>query len=1258
MSSNYFQNLQTDPNNFSSFEQNNYLSESRQTLDYSNPNLPSDVRFAYNKDREPNYFVTYALDVLSRGQYASAAFTDTIISQGLSALPSALYNAASEGINPQARLSYTDILNRYAPDFAKNNPYGAFALGLGLDIVLDPITYLGVGLIGKGKKIGTTVVNEVGEKVFKKVLDDELKRIAIDFGDDAARVFEKKMGSLLTRSNQSLIANQSAEKVFQNILSNPEYAANKLSQLGLDDLIGKQLSKEKGFRLFVGLGKKELDLPAYKIIDPILETTGLKRVNEKVSTFINGFSKIQDYKGALPGSDLIKINDELKENLLFFENNLSNINVDLIEDFKDIFKNVNKQDIEIKKVIEAYASIDKAKSSYKSVRGFLTADDEIALTKDAISVANLNPNEIQVLARLNQKYNDLNFVETGVDNLIESVNLFAQSKEANALVSNVDDFIRFKQALLDGTATSFVAESKDLQFKLSSKEFLAEKLGKSQKIGNENIELGRTVLDLTNENILDYAKKNKFTDNFLVALKDKSAIISGIGAETDIQKFGRLLNTKGFNLLTEAETKAIGDITDSAKRTLKQFVFTKKDGSIIRVTQENIKPNVVKFNIIKGVSAPNVNFNTNILGTQKLENIAIEEIPNITKVIKDEVVLDPLGTVIQNKADGGSFAAMYQKALDDGVDINTMALNLYTQRAMKVTKEQSQRAFKSAIQINYGVDKFDDLPKYVKERITYIGEGLYNGQTSESMNKLLKVYDKALNLFKFQVTAFNPSFAPRQTIQNPVQYALFTGKNPLDIFINKNPLPKADPRALTEAAFITANVAPNSFTTQMPDFVRNNLLQINEKAPAFQAIDILKNTENIDNLSNIKISNPFGQVMTGAEFYDAAKKLGLTKGSSTDISFLQRDAEKELSRFLSNVKDKDGVMSFFKDNLKYWNYPSKVEDFFKMAYLINGWRSGMNLKDSAKMVEKALFNYQTGLTQFETRVLKRIIPFYTFQRNAIPALVQTAFNAPGRIATAYKVQEKFFDVWNKLNGGQELTPFERQISPDFIFEQSSVYAGKDEKGRLVYNTFNTLTPFDAINLVQFDKVNGGIDFPATLKKIVMNSLSPFIKMTVELGMNRLMFSDRLLDESDKVGGVGIVLDKLPQPLKNMIGFEKGVDPVSGKEKFYVSPYQAYVAGSFFPAINNIVRPLDPEKTISESVRSLILGSQTYKYDKTELESAYGLTTAREIREIKGKINKAAIENRPNKMEMELKRLENFLRVLDDENSYKNPLKPF
>lgn len=112
------------------------------------------------------FTLDHTLDLLSRGDYASAGFTfhveDVLNKHGstLHALESGLHGAVA-GIKGHEKHTYADVIAKSQTPFGKwlqSHSKTSFAVGLGLDIALDPTTYIGAGLVGKAAKEGAFAV--------------------------------------------------------------------------------------------------------------------------------------------------------------------------------------------------------------------------------------------------------------------------------------------------------------------------------------------------------------------------------------------------------------------------------------------------------------------------------------------------------------------------------------------------------------------------------------------------------------------------------------------------------------------------------------------------------------------------------------------------------------------------------------------------------------------------------------------------------------------------------------------------------------------------------------------------------------------------------------------------------------------------------------------------------------------------------------------------------------------------------------------
>lgn len=75
---------------------------------------------------------------------------------------------------------------------------------------------------------------------------------------------------------------------------------------------------------------------------------------------------------------------------------------------------------------------------------------------------------------------------------------------------------------------------------------------------------------------------------------------------------------------------------------------------------------------------------------------------------------------------------------------------------------------------------------------------------------------------------------------------------------------------------------------------------------------------------------------------------------------------------------------------------SAMEDHSKAAAFINQMNKGQTAREAANNVFNSLFDYELGLTDFERGVLRRIIPFYSWQRFNLPLQVQMFAKNPSR----------------------------------------------------------------------------------------------------------------------------------------------------------------------------------------------------------------------------------------------------------------------
>ena len=124
-------------------------------LDRAQQRQIQDQQNVMQEKQEPTKtgFLNKALDLLSRGNYASANVTlDLVNGGGFTPIKSAV-----DGFTGKSKTVYSDVLG----EMGVENQWVKSGLGWVLDIGLDPITYLGVGAATKGGALGLKFAGKV-----------------------------------------------------------------------------------------------------------------------------------------------------------------------------------------------------------------------------------------------------------------------------------------------------------------------------------------------------------------------------------------------------------------------------------------------------------------------------------------------------------------------------------------------------------------------------------------------------------------------------------------------------------------------------------------------------------------------------------------------------------------------------------------------------------------------------------------------------------------------------------------------------------------------------------------------------------------------------------------------------------------------------------------------------------------------------------------------------------------------------------------
>jgi hypothetical protein len=581
------------------------------------------------------------------------------------------------------------------------------------------------------------------------------------------------------------------------------------------------------------------------------------------------------------------------------------------------------------------------------------------------------------------------------------------------------------------------------------------------------------------------------------------------------------------------------------------------------------------------------------------------------------------------------------------------ALVVYAQRLLSHRDKMANAHFNEATRHAFGLDtsvygkqltreEYNQLPKFARNSIKMLGDAVYPGTMGDEAKSFLKFIDKATSLWKRGAYSIKPSSAPKQLISNTVLGSMEAGIKTFKSF---------DPRAALDAALmVTTRVVPEKAT---PKLIKDLAAKGFGGDAVFAERVANRNLRGWEELSNyakgVKIKSVLGTEWTGEQVLKDMFDKGVIKGFDASGESLKIKVNHALRRNPTSIGSTAGELA------KVWNWPTYAEDYSRAMLYINGLRMGYSPNESVKLVNKALFDYARGLSSIEKNVFKRLIPFYTFPRFAIPTVLKGIVKKPGQPITANKVvnlMEKFFN-------GEGLTPAEQEAIPGFILEQPRVYTGFDKEGKAGFSVFNGLTPFDAISLLVTRK-DGSTDIPRSVEKSVLGAFTPFLKVPAELlirnekgnrGFN--FFTGKTLEEAGKLKGIdpdSRLHTVLPQWVKDSIGWEVRKDPVDGKPKTYVNMYLGHTMSNVIPGLRAYINVGDDTKSPLERTMETILGISKIKVDFKAQQEFDLLKQRKELNDIKTRIKTAQRKGSHNEFTKAQSDYTNFIKAIDRKQS--------
>lgn len=646
-----------------------------------------------------------------------------------------------------------------------------------------------------------------------------------------------------------------------------------------------------------------------------------------------------------------------------------------------------------------------------------------------------------------------------------------------------------------------------------------------------------------------------------------------------------------------------------------------------------------------------------ILKAEQKAGILKEGITNYSNRVY-QAVEDGQGFIFYRKAKTGkvpSFLGSSEARVFDSIEAAKAAgfvpemdaAVLLALRAQSSTKAIAKKNFNTWVDAAYGDLKKAASNPYnhnavkqlkqwnrIAEDIQFIGQSNFPSGLGSAQLEFGKMYDSLLNKFKALATTAKPAFGPKQFVANSLQAIMEQGAKAFKIF---------DPRAMTDAA---------------------TLLMYDKGV-------VRAGTPTAEKILNGVLSNPLGEKRTMKEVLEGAKKYGVLADANLSGEALKHKVQDLLSQdaFIHKTfGDKNaGLGKAIVGSVKYWNIPGSVENLFRLSMYMNGLRIGHTEKMAAALAEKTFFNYRHGLSQFERQWLRRIVPFYSFQRFAVPFTARLIGQHPGRAANLGDAARGLFDGWNKFESGDALNEDERRVVPGYLLEQPHVLAKFNDRMQAVFRTFNNFSPLEMLGMVETtDK--GDIDYNRTMLKSVLAQISPMLKLPFEVLTKKNFFTDQSLDKAKnpKAGKIGKLdpelflgsaagfiqgaqggtRDQAIQFLKQTLSWEQ--DPKTGN--VYINPYIAHTVTSTVPIMSQIIRMSNPDRTPHEKVLDLLAGIGTQKVNLKQSYKIQRFQEKKEVQELQSRIRLALIHGQKTEAEKARDELQELLKSIAEERS--------
>lgn len=309
--------------------------------------------------------------------------------------------------------------------------------------------------------------------------------------------------------------------------------------------------------------------------------------------------------------------------------------------------------------------------------------------------------------------------------------------------------------------------------------------------------------------------------------------------------------------------------------------------------------------------------------------------------------------------------------------------------------------------------------------------------------------------------------------------------------------------------------------------------------PAFHVRNVISSFIQNYQTVGIQAFNP-RTTTEGLAIMKGSKNVMVGRYSADIVHEALRNRFDRSSRFIADLgktitEGLDGTFKVVKD-------PGRLVgnfiEFNQKAQVVSvALRRGDTLERALYLAEKAGFDYSM-ITKFESSVMKRLIPFYTYARRNAELQVRTLAKNPERILNQIKFTKNLGEIF-----GGKMTEEDLKGLPDWALNGLGF---KIADGKF-------LTKFG----VPLEEFTERVDRPM---QSTMTSLNPLIKFPLESYLGFDFFRDQDIIDINRIApgtGKAIMSDKSPDWLKDMMNV-KEYDKPDGTKGYTASPRALHV----------------------------------------------------------------------------------------------------